>query len=135
MNRLIEHLKSIDNLLFVGNIEEELIEESENRLGLKFAEEYHNYVKEYGVISFSSHELTGICNLQRLNVVDVTLREKEQVEVPEDFYVVEETGIDGIVIWQNTAGEIFATQSGLETVKISDSLVDYLTDNEVAEAN
>ena len=45
------------------------------------------------------------------------------------WYVVEETGIDGIVIWQAPTGDIFQTALGAKTRRISDSLAEYIIGN------
>ena len=63
--------------------------------------------------------------------MDVSLLTKEHRKynelVPNDLYVIEELGIDGVVIGQNSKGEIFQTVGISETVKIANSLYDYLT--------
>ena len=105
----------------------EKISAAETVLGLKFTDEYRAYVEAFGAASFAAHELTGVCAVPRLNVVQVTLEERANLpDVPADWYVVEQANIDGIVIWQTASGEIYQTQPGAQPVKIADSLTEYI---------
>jgi len=106
----------------------EQIKEAENALGLKFAKEYKEYLSDFGCASIYGHEFTGICKSSRLNVVDVTISERaNNPDVPNDWYVIEQANIDGIVIWQNQKGEIFQTQPYCDSIKIANSIVEYIT--------
>ena len=42
------------------------------------------------------------------------------------MYVIENTCIDGIIIWQDANGIIYKSRPNLEPEKIADSLVDYI---------
>lgn len=109
-------------------IKVEDIRKAEKELDLRFAVEYFDYLLCFGIASCYGYEFTGICESKRLNVVDVTLEEKEyNKNVPDDFYVIEQVHIDGIVIWQSKKGEIFQTFPNCKPVKIFDSLADYIT--------
>lgn len=105
----------------------EQIADAENALALHFADDYREYLCAFGIASAGGHEFTGICNSKRLNVVDVTLTgRKITFNIPHDWYVLEESNIDGIVIWQNSIGEVFQTQPGREAIKVANSICDYL---------
>lgn len=123
---IVDYIRSQSGALYGLGSEKTVIKEAETILDLSFFDEYKTYLIELGVAAVNGHELTGISESKRLNVADVTSRQKEYNNVPEDFYVVEETGIDGIVIWQNSNGEIFATQPGLKAEKLCDSILEYL---------
>ena len=84
-------------------------------------------MRYYGAASYYGHELTGICKAARLNVVDVTQDERQYNSVPVDWYVIEQTNIDGIVIWQTASGTIYETCPGSEADKICDSLEEYIS--------
>ncbi|MGL5916755.1 MAG: SMI1/KNR4 family protein, partial [Culicoidibacterales bacterium] len=43
-----------------------------------------------------------------------------------DMYVIESLGIDGIIIWQNSKGEVFQTIPNGEPEKIHNSFESYL---------
>lgn len=127
MNKIIESIKSFpDYNGSNGRIEEEIIS-AENTLGLSFAKDYREYLKEIGLACFNGHELTGITDTARLNVVEVTTEQKDIGEgVPSSWYVIEEANIDGIVIWQSETGKIYQTAPYCDSEKIADSLLEYI---------
>ena len=120
-------LRALPAFCSLTGISAEQIIDAEKALALRFADDYREYLLAFGIASSDGHEFTGICNSKRLNVVDVTLAEKNiNPGIPQDWYVLEEANIDGIVIWQNSTGEIFQTQLGRKAVKLADSICDYL---------
>lgn len=105
------------------------IESAEQELSLKFSEDYKECLIEFGQFSVYGHELTGITKNLRLNVVEITKEERSKNQfVPLNLYVIEQTHIDDIVIWQNEDGGIYQTISISKPVKVSNSLLDYLND-------
>lgn len=103
------------------------ISDIENELGLRFAEDYKQYLLVYGIVAFDGIELTGITPVQRLNVRSVTEKNRELCSVPENFYVLEEAGIDGIVIWQDSNGSVYKTFPGCEKpIQINNSFAEYI---------
>lgn len=104
----------------------EQIENAEDELGVSFANEYKQYLLAYGAASFFGHEFTGISSSSRISVVDITLEERELNNVSDDLYVVEQTNIDGIVIWQDSKGNIYETQPCSDAKKICNSLSEYI---------
>lgn len=61
------------------------------------------------------------------HVVDVTEDRKAQNNnVRPDMYVIEDAGIDDIVIWQDSKGAIYRTQGNSEPLKTYDSLERYI---------
>jgi hypothetical protein len=46
--------------------------------------------------------------------------------VPHTLYVVENTGVDGIIIWQSSSGEIYMTSPNLQPKQIAKSLNEYI---------
>lgn len=104
------------------------ITKAEEKLNLSFSAEYKRYLLKYGFATYEGHEITGICKAKRLNVVDVTIIEREYTEnIPANWYVIEQLNIDGIVIWQSETGEIFQTSPNTEPIKICDSLAEYIS--------
>ena len=127
MADLINSLSSLPDFYSLTGASEEQISQAERALSLRFADDYRQYVRAFGAVSAAGHELTGICASKRLNVVEVTLSARGvQPAVPQDWYVLEEANIDGIVIWQSGAGEVFQTQPGTEPVKLAASIREYL---------
>lgn len=129
MSDIIDILKNAPEYIGGNGRTDTEIETAEKQLGIKFSPDYRCYLKDIGLACFDGHELTGICKSARLNVVDVTLLQRQRVSDAYSWYVVEETGIDGIVIWQAPTGDIFQTALGAKTRKISDSLAKYIIGN------
>ncbi len=127
MTNIIEILHSYPDFLGGSGSSNETIVDAENRLNLRFSQEYREYLQTFGVAMFGGHEFTGISKSSRTNVVDVTLLERtKNALIPNSLYVIEETNIDGIVIMQNESGEIFFVQPHRPPTKEFDSLVDFI---------
>ena len=127
MADFISTFSSLPDFYSLTGASGEQIAQAERALSLRFADDYRQYVRAFGAVSAAGHELTGICASKRLNVVDVTLSARGlQPAVPQDWYVLEEANIDGIVIWQSGAGEVFQTQPGAEPIKLAGGIREYL---------
>ena len=110
-----------------GRSEEE-IEQAEKVLGISFAKDYRDYLEEIGLACFDGHELTGLTKTARLNVIDVTKEYREELgNMVSSWYVVEEVGLDGIIIWQSSDGVVYATMSNSKSVKLAESLIEYVS--------
>lgn len=105
---------------------QEEIRDAEQTLELRFAADYRKYIEAFGVASFAGHELTGICKSKRLSVVAVTQEERNNTEVPADWYVLEQANIDGIVIWQDGSGVVYQTAPNAKAKKLCRSLAEYI---------
>ena len=128
MADIISVLREMPYFVSLNGANDEEIKNIEKKLDLRFSYEYYTYLKEFGVASAGNHEFTGICNSPRLNVVDVTISERENnQDVPSDWYVIEQANIDGIVIWQNSKGEVYQTQPYCDSIKIANSIVEYIS--------
>lgn len=126
MTDVITTLKNVPDYIGGNGRKEEEIKAIEEKLGLVFSSDYRLYLKEIGLACYSGHELTGICKDKRLNVMDITLEEKTTKEIPADWYVIEQTNIDGIVIWQVSTGEIYQTNFDGKAEKLCESLKEYI---------
>lgn len=126
MSDIIETLKNAPDYIGGAGRTDAEIESAEIQLGVEFAPDYRCYLKEIGLACFDGHELTGICKSARLNVVDVTTTQREVYPEACSWYVIEETNIDGIIIWQSSKGEIYQTSPVNKARKIFDSLTDYV---------
>ena len=105
---IIKTIKGKEGMRALTGVTLEQISDAEIQLGLSFADDYKEYLKEFGMISYGSHELTGIVNSKRLNVVDVTLNERiSNPAFPKDMYVIESTDYDGLIYLQKEDGTIF----------------------------
>lgn len=127
MMRLLEIIENSEKVFTYASMSYEKIQQAEKELKVSFSEEYKEYLAEYGVAIFNGHELTGLCDGKRLDVVRITCKEREISEfVPSDWYVVENLDIDGIVIWQNQIGEVFQTSPMRDSKKIANSIAEYV---------
>ena len=126
---IIKILKQKSDLLHGIGVDQKTISEAERELGLTFADEYKEYLKEMAIVAYSGHELTGLTKSERTNVVQVTRKKKRiSPSVPMDWYVIEDANIDDIVIWQDGQGKIYKTMYDSEAVCIASSLADFIND-------
>ncbi len=125
---IIEALEEKSSLLFGGGVSEVLINNAEEFLKLEFADDYKEYLLEYGIVAYDGHELTGINMTGHLDVCDVTISQRSNNHtVPNTMYVIEVANIDGIIIWQSTDGIIYQTVFNSEPVKLCESLTEYVS--------
>ena len=128
MSTVVEALRRKKDILYEKGATEEDIRTAELNLGLLFSADYKEYLQHYGSVSCGGHELTGITTDNNLDVVLVTKRNlKKNPSVTMPLYVIEETHMDGIVVWQASTGEVFQTGYMDSPLKIYDSLVEYVS--------
>lgn len=127
MSGIIETIRSLPKMSGYKPASEVEITDAEIQLRLRFADEYRLYLSEFGEVSAHGLELTGIIDADYLHVVTAT-KEKWRMHprVPRNLYVVEDTAIDGIVIWQDEKGTIYKTSPHSEPVPIAASLEEFL---------
>ncbi len=127
MTAFTQLIRAKNDFVHGAPVSPDLIRDAEEALNLHFSEEYRAYLQEFGLAAFAGHELTGISKSPRLNVTDVTTKEKTQnPNIPESYYVVEKANIDGIVIWQAATGEIYQTEYDGAPHLIYKSLAEYI---------
>lgn len=127
MVELVDFLNSIEDKLVGKPVSIENIKKAEDQLGLKFAKEYIEYISSFGFVMFNGHEFTGIFESGRGNVVDVTIEQRtKNKNISSDMYVVEDTYMDKIIIWQNESGEIYTTKGNSAPVRLCDSIIELL---------
>lgn len=126
MKRFEEIIKDKDGFCYIKGVSQDEIDQAEKKLGIKFSGDYVEYLLKYGVATFDGHELTGICSSTRLNVVDVTLLERQNnLQVSNEMYVVEDTCYDGILVWQDNSGAVYETIPGSGIKKVASGLAEY----------
>lgn len=80
-----------------------------------------------GLACFDGHELTGLTNTSRLDVVSITKEQRAiNKNIPIGWYVVEQANIDGIIIWQDETGHVYQTSPSSSPIKIANSLLEYI---------
>lgn len=127
MSKIIDVVKSLPKLACVGKISDVGIVDAELQLRLSFATEYKEYLAEFGAISAKRLELTGIISVEYCNVVSATKQAWEvNPQVPHTMYVVENTYVDGVIIWQDGQGAIYQSTPGTAPKQIASTLAEYL---------
>ena len=127
MNDIIKVINSKDGVIHGKETNENEIKQAELELGLRFADDYRNYIKQFGCMVIGSREITGISSQENYNVVSTTKAQRNyNKNIPENSYVIEQLNIDGIIIWQSSNGEVFQTSPNTAPMKIADSLVEYI---------
>lgn len=127
MSKIIEAISGLEDLDYLSPASPERVEKAEHDLELTFADDFKEYVQSYGVISAKGMELTGITTAIRLDVVSVTMAERKMSSIPQTMYVIENIAIDGVLILQNSTGEVYAIAPHKPPQKICDSLAEYIS--------
>ena len=128
MKNIIDVVNGLSDLIALKLATEKQISDAENQLGLKFANEYKEYLAKFGAIMADGIELSGIAKSEHRNVVSLTQQEWGLNQtVPHNMYVVENLGIDGIIIWQDEKGVIYQSTTDTEPAKIANSLAEYIS--------
>lgn len=126
MSNIFEEINKKQKMFKTKPVNEDAIKEAENKLGRAFSDEYKKYLLQFGAISFSSTEITGLNIEKYANVVDVTLKEIELNEdFPKDCIVLENVGVEGVLILINSQNHIFEWKNK-SAIKIHDSMEEYL---------
>lgn len=122
IDEIAEHCK-----VYKGTgVSDEVIALAEQRLGLTFPSQYKDYLKECGILSFASHEITGLGISGYLNVVEATEAERKLGGTfPEDCVLIENIGVDGILVIMDTEGCVFSYQNGRKNA-VAKSFFDYV---------
>lgn len=128
MLNLSEILKTKKRVLTGSGATKQAILDAETALGLQFASDYREYLEQYGIVAYDGHELTGLTRPGRMNVIDATKDEKVRSKViPRGFYVIERTGIEEIIVWQDESGAIYYSSPNAPVTKMCESLADYIS--------
>jgi len=103
------------------------IKKAEKVLGTKFSDEYKSYLSNFGPGAIHGSEFMGLGPVDRLNVVKQTqTAHAENPEIPSGWYLVEDLGIDGALVWQAPSGELYQSLPGNPVRKVSNSLSEYI---------
>ena len=127
MSNLIDRIRSATGFCALEAADDDQISAAQEKLDLRFAGDFIEYVKAFGAASFDSRELTGICSSKRLSVVAATERARHYyLMFPHGLYVIEEPQIDHILIAQDKSGIIYSFGPSEKADIIANSLYDYL---------
>ena len=124
---IVDKIKTIPNLCHLTGCKTTQIKAAQKELDLDFPDEFIDYVKEFGFISFYGTEWTGLNVEGYLNVVDATKNERKLNKgFPQGFFVLENQAIDGILILVNSKGAVYSYQNGNLPTLICKSMSEYL---------
>ena len=128
-NSLVEFIKNDPDAITNTGASQESVQKAEEILSIKFAPDYREYLLTFGIAISDGHEFTGLSNLDRTNVIKVTIANREVGnEKRKDMYVVEEANIDGIVVWQKEDGTVYTTVFEGEPRLRYKNLLEYVTE-------
>lgn len=124
---IIDVINSLEEMISTGGVSAEEILKAEKELGVTFSEEYKKALAEFGSVLAEEIELVGLAKSQNRNTVIVTKRERGcNSLVPDHLYVVENLGIEGVIIWQDEKGAIYQSSPNKEPEKLYASLAEYI---------
>lgn len=104
---IVETIKQLKNAMFLSPASNAEVEQAEKTLQLKFAQEYKEYVLNFGVATAQGVELTGLTNSPRLSVISVTERERSLSGIPQNMYVVNCSDVENSAVLQDETGTIY----------------------------
>ena len=126
MSKIVEKLNAVPNLFHLTGCVTSQIKEAQKSLNLEFPAEYIEYVKTFGAVSFYGTEWDGLYVDGNLNVVTATKQERDlDSNFPNDCFVVENVGIDGVLTLMGQNGKIYTYQQGKKSL-LCDTLCEYL---------
>ncbi len=127
MSNLLDLIRAKDHYHGLTGATASQIAVAQETLDVLFSDDYKEYISSVGAATFTGHELTGICSSPRLNVVDVTEKNRKLfLNVPSSWYVLEEINLDQIVIWQDATGAIFKACPDDVPVQIAGGIAEYI---------
>lgn len=127
MKNIVDIINALPDLLPLKAATSMQITDAELQLRVSFSNEYKEYLSAFGAIMADGIELSGIAKSEHRNVVSLTKTGWDlNPIVPHTMYVIENTCVDGIIIWQDTTGGVYQTKPNCAPKKIADSLQDYI---------
>lgn len=128
---LINYVNNNPDCITGKGADEQSITQAEEKLGITFSAEYHDLLAHFGMLIIGSHEINGFSKTDRLSVVANTLSARAKDPVfPTTMYVIEDLGIDKILILQASDGTIYEYVPGASPKKIFPSLNEYIMEDE-----
>lgn len=124
---ILSIIEKLPEMQYFFSASEEDVFKAEKELNLVFADEYKKYLLAFGAVQSDIIAISGIIDDYDYNVVNLTKRLKlSNKNIPDNFYVIEDVGVDGLVIWQSSDGTIYQSIPNSKPVKIFGSLSEFL---------
>lgn len=126
MKTIIDNIAKHFKVYQGKGVPDEVISAAEQQLGVNFPEQYKAYLKEYGVLSFGTHEIAGLGINGYLNVVEATTTERNLGGFfPNDCILIENVGVDGILVVMDSAGYVYECHNGIKAM-VAESFFSYI---------
>ncbi len=127
ISELITLLKSKEGFVSAKGVNADFVLKAEEKLGIKFASDYKEYLSECGVACIDGHEFTGLIDSPLdESVIEVTNRARLNNNFCSDMYVLEDLGIDFAYVWQKTNGEVYQTVGNSKPELVCGSFAEYV---------
>lgn len=127
MSRIVDVINSLNKVLALKPASTNDIDSIEIELALPLSDEYKEYLLNYGAIMADGIELTGFAKSKFRDVIQVTKREwANNPKVGHKLYVIENEGIDGIIIWQDSSGKVYESSPNRGATIIANSMSEYI---------
>ena len=74
------------------------------------------------------HEINGLTDNPNLDLIAITEKQKQlNPQIPSTWYAIEDTHMDGIILWQDSNGTIYESAPNDVPRKIADTLEQMIT--------
>lgn len=105
---LIKKLTQTTGLYKLAGASSKQITLAQEKLSFKFPVDYHEFLKNFGAVSFGNCELLGIALSDSLNVVIATERERKlSAQFPLDMILIENYGYESLLALMDKNGTIY----------------------------
>lgn len=120
-------IEELPEILSNGKVDDSLIKETQEKLGVDFSEEYSDVLKHFGFLMYNGNRYLGISRNGKYDLLSATNEARLQdPDFPQNMYVISNMGIDGILLLQDSCGHIYSYKKQCSLIKLSDSFIDYL---------
>lgn len=102
------------NVFSTGGVSVSEVEKAEKELAVSFPEEYKELLVEYGAISVGTHEIAALGVEGYLNVVNLTIEERQLAPNNdlEEYIIIQNIGSEGMLIVLDSEGTVYEYATG-----------------------
>lgn len=127
MSIILDTISKIRHKNNVGKCSLESVKQAEEKLNLKFAEEYIDLITNFGTLVTDYLNLTSTIEDIEHDVVELTTKYRNYYNnFPKDMYVIFDVNVDGLVILQDATGKIYDIDETCELMNSYDSLNEFI---------
>lgn len=126
MENIVDKINKIEKLYHAKGCTTKQLKEAQKELGIVFPEEFVDYARAFGAISFYGTEWTGLNVDSYLNVVNATKEERKiNADFPAGCFVLENLAIDGLITVVDEEGRVYSVQYDKKTL-LCNTMSEYL---------